>query len=97
MIRRPPRSTLFPYTTLFRSVMPDQRTALMGDDATNSGYFVFVADKEKDLSSGSLYVAKVGAGFSIDPASGSAAALTWIKLGSATSAEIGRASCRERV
>ena len=69
-------------------VMPDQRTALMGDDATNSGYFVFVADKEKDLSSGSLYVAKVGAGFSIDPASGSAAALTWIKLGSATSAEI---------
>ena len=69
-------------------VMPDQRTALMGDDATNSGYFVFVADKEKDLSSGSLYVAKVGAGFSIDPAAKSTAALTWIKLGSATSAEI---------
>jgi len=69
-------------------VMPDQRTALMGDDATNSGYFVFVADKEKDLSAGTLYAAKVGAGFSIDPASGSAAPLTWIKLGSASSAEI---------
>jgi secreted PhoX family phosphatase len=68
-------------------VMPDQRTVLMGDDATNSGYFVFVADKEKDLSSGSLYVAKVGAGFSLDP-SAAAAPLTWIKLGSATSAEI---------
>src|SRR3712207_7632732 len=28
MIRRPPRSTLFPYTTLFRSVrMPDRRPA----------------------------------------------------------------------
>src|SRR6478672_3268297 len=25
MIRRPPRSTLFPYTTLFRSQSPDQR------------------------------------------------------------------------
>src|SRR2546430_15737794 len=25
MIRRPPRSTLFPYTTLFRSVFPHQR------------------------------------------------------------------------
>src|SRR3989475_2816202 len=25
MIRRPPRSTLFPYTTLFRSVRADQR------------------------------------------------------------------------
>src|SRR3989442_11830702 len=27
MIRRPPRSTLFPYTTLFRSVLPDLLTA----------------------------------------------------------------------
>jgi secreted PhoX family phosphatase len=68
-------------------VMPDNRTVFMGDDATNSGYFVFVADKEKDLSAGSLYVAKVGAGFSIDPTA-PAAPLTWIKLGSATSAEI---------
>src|SRR2546427_11070522 len=25
MIRRPPRSTLFPYTTLFRSVLPGNR------------------------------------------------------------------------
>src|SRR2546430_16228050 len=25
MIRRPPRSTLFPYTTLFRSLTPDER------------------------------------------------------------------------
>ena len=68
-------------------VMPDNRTVFMGDDATNSGYFVFVADKEKDLSAGSLYVAKVGAGFSIDPTA-PAAPLTWIKLGSTTSAEI---------
>ena len=68
-------------------VMPDNRTVLMGDDATNSGYFVFVADKEKDLSAGSLYVAKVGSGFSIVPGD-AAAALNWIKLGSATSAEI---------
>src|SRR5687768_18093094 len=27
MIRRPPRSTLFPYTTLFRSKIPDERRA----------------------------------------------------------------------
>src|SRR3712207_8826719 len=26
MIRRPPRSTLFPYTTLFRSVEPEDRS-----------------------------------------------------------------------
>src|SRR5438552_5111986 len=28
MIRRPPRSTLFPYTTLFRSEYPDQGTCM---------------------------------------------------------------------
>jgi secreted PhoX family phosphatase len=68
-------------------VMPDNRTALMGDDATNGGLFVFVADTAGDLSSGSLYVAKVGAGFTLDTTA-AAAPLTWIKLGSATSAEI---------
>src|SRR2546426_4178841 len=30
MIRRPPRSTLFPYTTLFRSVRPTQRQGMRG-------------------------------------------------------------------
>ena len=68
-------------------VMPDNRTAIMGDDATNGGFFMFVADKEKDLSAGTLYVARFGAGFSLDPAA-AGAAITWIKLGSATSAEI---------
>lgn len=68
-------------------VMPDQRTVLMGDDATNSAYFVFVADKEKDLSAGTLYVAKVGAGLSLDP-SAAPAPLSWISLGHARSAEI---------
>lgn len=76
-------------------VMPDNRTVIMGDDATNSGYFVFVADREKDLSAGTLYVAKVGAGFSLDPAA-AAAPLTWIKLGSATSAEIKRLATTTR-
>src|SRR3712207_8271129 len=31
MIRRPPRSTLFPYTTLFRSEVGDGRPAHVGD------------------------------------------------------------------
>src|SRR2546422_5139487 len=35
MIRRPPRSTLFPYTTLFRSLLPDRPQHLLrpGADA----------------------------------------------------------------
>ena len=69
-------------------VMPDNRTVFMGDDATNSGYFVFVADKEKDLSSGTLYVAKVGGTTDFTKVGSPAAPLSWIKLGSATSAEI---------
>src|SRR5580765_3834917 len=68
-------------------VMPDNRSVLMGDDYTNGGLFMFVADKEKDLSAGTLYVARVGAGFSVDPAA-AGAPLSWINLGHATSAEI---------
>lgn len=68
-------------------VMPDNRTVLMGDDYTNSGLFVFIADKEKDLSAGTLYVAKLRSGLSIDPAD-AGVSLSWIRLGHATSAEI---------
>ena len=68
-------------------VMPDQRTALMGDDATNSGLFLFVADTAQDLSAGSLYVAQLGPGFSINPQD-AGARIRWIHLGHATSAEI---------
>src|SRR5256885_8525593 len=36
MIRRPPRSTLFPYTTLFRSVQPGLGQALSGKGRTSA-------------------------------------------------------------
>ena len=65
-------------------MMPDNRTALMGDDLTNGGLFMFVADKEKDLSSGTLYAAK----YTSELNATSTATLSWIKLGSASSAEI---------
>jgi secreted PhoX family phosphatase len=66
-------------------VMPDERTTLMGDDATNGGLFMFVADKARDLSSGTLYVAKWNQKTTDN---GGSATLSWIKLGSATSADI---------
>src|SRR2546425_10908637 len=37
MIRRPPRSTLFPYTTLFRSVRQYQRAALGAGEPAAAG------------------------------------------------------------
>ncbi len=66
-------------------VCPDERTVLMGDDATNGGAFMFVADRAKDLSSGTLYVAKWTQTSGTGPGAGT---LRWIELGHATSAEI---------
>ncbi|XZG69682.1 PhoX family protein [Chitinibacteraceae bacterium HSL-7] len=66
-------------------VCPDQRTVLMGDDATNGGAFIFVADKAADLSAGTLYVGKWTQTSGVGPGAGK---LSWIKLGHATSAEI---------
>lgn len=66
-------------------VMPDKRTVMMGDDATNGGLFMFIADRAEDLSSGTLYVAKWA---QTSSAGAGSANLTWIKIGSATSAEI---------
>ncbi|MGU7779561.1 PhoX family protein [Burkholderia sp. PU8-34] len=66
-------------------VMPDQRTVMMGDDATNGGLFMFVADKPADLSAGTLYVAKWT---QTSSAGAGSATLAWIKVGHATSAEI---------
>src|SRR3712207_9112633 len=37
MIRRPPRSTLFPYTTLFRSARPDRPSPPAPDSAAARG------------------------------------------------------------
>lgn len=65
----------------------DSRTAIQGDDGTYTLLTMFVADKAKDLSSGTLYAAKWN---QISPAGsdGGKATLSWIKLGSATHAQI---------
>src|SRR2546429_3508080 len=42
MIRRPPRSTLFPYTTLFRSDVP---TWIAGNDELLGGAFALAAER----------------------------------------------------
>lgn len=65
-------------------VMPDNRTVIMGDDYTNGGFFMFIADKEKDLSAGTLYVAK----YTSVLTETTTAQIKWIELGHATSKEI---------
>ena len=66
-------------------VCPDNKTVLMGDDGDNTGLFMFIAAKEKDLSAGALYVAQWK---QTSATAGGAATLSWIKLGSASSAEV---------
>ena len=72
------------YSRELVQVFPDQKTVLGGDDTTNGGLFLFVADKAGDLSAGTLYVAKYTSLLSET----STGKIQWIKLGHATSDEI---------
>src|SRR6478735_11736951 len=47
MIRRPPRSTLFPYTTLFRS----PRGQIVGDVGSDSDEEIIVRDRSEEHTS----------------------------------------------
>ncbi|UFH60395.1 PhoX family protein [Sulfurovum mangrovi] len=67
-------------------VMPDEKTAYLSDDGTNVGFYMYIADKAQDLSSGTLYAAKWNQ--TADTAKGGEATISWVKLGSATDAEI---------
>lgn len=59
-------------------MMPDNRTAFFGDDGGNTGMFMYVADKAKDLSAGTLYAAKFNQTGTDNGGSGD---FEWIKLG----------------
>src|SRR3712207_9245889 len=49
MIRRPPRSTLFPYTTLFRSMFEDDKSIFAAMRAGAHGYVLKGADGAETL------------------------------------------------
>ncbi|MBS4175229.1 Ig-like domain-containing protein [Bacillus sp. FJAT-49736] len=66
-------------------VMPDNKTVFYGDDGGNTGMFMYVADKEKDLSSGTLYAATFKQTGTENGGSGD---LQWINLGHATDKEV---------
>src|SRR5258707_6852349 len=59
MIRRPPRSTLFPYTTLFRSSIVDMEAAAVAQGAETRG-----------VSFGALKVVSDEAAFAMPPVHG---------------------------
>ena len=53
MIRRPPRSTLFPYTTLFRSAPPGQLVVSKGDLAARIDQWIHPAPQSSPVSEAS--------------------------------------------
>src|SRR3712207_8270411 len=66
MIRRPPRSTLFPYTTLFRSKqemsLPISSAAVVGVDLGGSNLRAVVADADgREFAAGSCPTPRDGA------------------------------------
>ncbi|MFE0508191.1 PhoX family protein [Peribacillus butanolivorans] len=66
-------------------VMPDNKTVFYGDDGGNTGMFMYIADKAKDLSAGTLYAAKFKQTGTENGGSGD---LEWINLGHATDKEV---------
>ncbi|MFA5081050.1 MAG: alkaline phosphatase PhoX [Hydrogenophilaceae bacterium] len=70
-------------------VQPDGRTVYMGDDGAYTGLFMFVADRAKDLSAGTLYAGKWIQTSAVG-SDGGAADLVWVRLGHASDAEIAR-------
>ena len=52
MIRRPPRSTLFPYTTLFRSASSTTGTAIIFDSLSKSDAIVYSIENAVTPDSG---------------------------------------------
>jgi secreted PhoX family phosphatase len=73
-------------------VMPDRKTAYMTDDGTNTGLFMFVADKAGDLSSGTLYGARIiQSEPDGSPVETTPFGIQWINLGHADSSTIASA------
>src|SRR3712207_7223888 len=56
MIRRPPRSTLFPYTTLFRSLSADTKELTETDAALTTGGTLSIVDVDNSPT----FVAQTG-------------------------------------
>src|SRR2546427_13054556 len=100
MIRRPPRSTLFPYTTLFRSLAAPCFTPLMerwrvrqvAEDLQATIYF---ARSEALKRGGNVTIAKAANGNGCANATGNTQWGCGWQVASGN--KIGRASCRERV
>src|SRR3712207_9073033 len=91
MIRRPPRSTLFPYTTLFRSAGHATSGLVTAFVLAVVGSLLFAAQRRTEPPPHG-HAARSGPSAIRSPG-----IRVLFVVGAAVGAEIGRASCRERV
>lgn len=66
-------------------VAPDNRTVYFGDDGSYTTAFMYIADRPKDLTEGTLYAAKW---LQSGKKNGGSARLKWIRLGHASDEEM---------
>lgn len=66
-------------------VMPDKKTVYLSEDGSNVGLYLFIADRETDLSAGTLYAMKWN---QISAEQGGKAHLEWLSLGHATNQQV---------
>ncbi len=69
-------------------VMPDLKTVFLSDDGSGVVFFKFVADVAGDLSSGTLYGAKVTQANGVNDPSEAAFAIEWIELANMTETDL---------
>src|SRR5438093_3389782 len=62
MLRRPPRSTLFPYTTLFRSPAPQRRLVLLGPQRRGGHVLGPLEVRPAQVLQGQVQVLRAGLG-----------------------------------
>src|SRR2546425_13212933 len=103
MIRRPPRSTLFPYTTLFRSVRRSLNKTLVIEgilltlfDGRNNLHWQ-VAEEIRKHFSDTMFKTVIPRNVRLAEAPSHGAPVLMYDVASSGAQEIGRASCRERV
>src|SRR3989454_10435173 len=102
MIRRPPRSTLFPYTTLFRSGDADLDRpilyVLFAPLSNSLDALTFFSQPRAEWAL-AVWILALGAWGALRRAGGGTTPLTWRRrvARALVGPEIGRASCRERV
>src|SRR3989449_11196705 len=104
MIRRPPRSTLFPYTTLFRS---RDLLSLAGHSGAGNATVIQAVcrryvehlrtELERPTQATRLMVGIADLLAALEPHETQGRALVGLLTGNVAPGEIGRASCRERV